>query len=269
VAADPVRMWRAAGALCMVGQTDRYAIAPRGEYVFGIVARAPMLSRRGRERRLVQPDSLLAWDPSQPHAGAAVDGPWTSRLIIVEAADLATLANDTECAPLTDVWFPEPALADPGLIRDFLLMHATLDAPATQLEREHRLAQWLRAAAERFSATPPARAPLPLRDDRALRLAQEYLAAHYTRNIGLDELAAVAGIGKFRLIRLFRERTGLPPHALLIAHRVRHARRLLEAGTPIAVAAAATGFADQSHLHRHFQRSLGTSPGAYRRQFHT
>jgi AraC-like DNA-binding protein len=148
-------------------------------------------------------------------------------------------------------------------------MHATLETAATQLEREHRLAQWLRAAAERFSATPPARAPLPLRDDRALRLACDYLAAHYTRDIGLDELAGVAGIGKFRLIRLFRERTRLPPHALLIAHRVRHARRLLEAGTPIAVTAAATGFADQSHLHRHFQRSLGTSPGAYRRQFQT
>jgi AraC-like DNA-binding protein len=59
--------------------------------------------------------------------------------------------------------------------------------------------------------------------------------------IGLDELASVAGIGKFRLIRLFREHTGLPPHALQIAHRVRKARRLLEAGEPVADIAAATG----------------------------
>jgi AraC-like DNA-binding protein len=262
-------MWRAAGVLCMAGHTDRYAVAPRGEYVFGIVAAAPMLSRRGRQRRLVQPGSLLAWDPSQPHAGAAVDGPWTSQLIIVETADLATLANDTESAPLTDVAFPEAVLSDRGLTRDFLLMHATLEAPATRLERELRLAQWLRLVAERHSAALPTRAPLTRRDDRALRLAGDYLAEHYIRNIGLDELAAVAGVGKFRLIQLFRESTGLPPHALLIAHRVRHARRLLETGTPIAAVAAATGFADQSHLHRHFQRSLGMSPGAYRRQLQT
>jgi transcriptional regulator GlxA family with amidase domain len=72
-----------------------------------------------------------------------------------------------------------------------------------------------------------------------------------------------------RAVNTCSESWGLPPHALLIAHRVRHARRLLEAGTPIAVTAAATGFADQSHLHRHFQRSLGTSPGACRRQFQT
>lgn len=40
----------------------------------------------------------------------------------------------------------------------------------------------------------------------------------------------------------------------------------VEAGQPIAEAAAATGFADQSHLHRHFQRSLGVTPGEYRRR---
>jgi AraC-like DNA-binding protein len=98
-------------------------------------------------------------------------------------------------------------------------------------------------------------------------LACDYLADRPERNVGLDELAAAAGIGKFRLIRLFRERTGLPPHALQVAHRVRKARRLLEAGETIANIAAATGFADQSHLNRHFQRSLGVTPGEYRRRF--
>jgi transcriptional regulator GlxA family with amidase domain len=104
------------------------------------------------------------------------------------------------------------------------------------------------------------------RDDRALRVASEYLADRPERNVGLDELAAVAGIGKFRLVRLFRERTGLPPHALQVAHRVRAARRLLEAGETIAATATATGFADQSHLHRHFQRTLGVTPGEYQRR---
>jgi AraC-like DNA-binding protein len=76
-----------------------------------------------------------------------------------------------------------------------------------------------------------------------------------------------AGIGKFRLIRLFRERTGLPPHALQLAYRLQEARRRLEAGESIAGTAIATGFSDQSHLHRHFVRSLGLAPGAYQRCF--
>jgi AraC-like DNA-binding protein len=136
-------------------------------------------------------------------------------------------------------------------------LHTALESLATRLERDEQLAEWLRALIGRFSTMRPRRSPPSYADDRALRWACDYLGDRPERNVGLDELAAVAGIGKFRLIRLIRERTGLPPHALQVAQRVRAARRLLEAGQTIAATAAATGFADQSHLHRHFQRSLG------------
>ena len=118
----------------------------------------------------------------------------------------------------------------------------------------------IRPSARRDRRSPPA-------TTGPLRLACDYLGDRSERNVGLDELAAAAGIGKFRLIRLFRERTGLPPHALQVAHRIRKARRLLEAGQTIAETAAATGFADQSHLHRHFQRSLGPTPREYQKRF--
>jgi AraC-like DNA-binding protein len=270
MATERVRMWRAANqprVLLMAGATTRYRITPQAEYVFGVVAGQPMRSRRGRERRLVRPGELVAWDPSSEHAGAAVDGrPWSSRLMVVEVADLAHLASDAEGDPLADVAFPDPVLPDPGLAASFLRLHAALEAPGPRLEQDERLAVWLRSVTERSSSVRPSRRALTPRDDRALRLACDYLGDRPERNVGLDELAAAAGIGKFRLIRLFRERTGLPPHALQIAHRVRAARRLLEAGETIAATAAATGFADQSHLHRHFQRSLGVTPGEYRRR---
>ena len=65
MATDGVRMWRPAGedrVLLMAGRTTRYAIEPRGEYVFGTVAEQPMRSQDGRdalrpdERRLSQID---------------------------------------------------------------------------------------------------------------------------------------------------------------------------------------------------------------------
>ena len=264
-------MWRPADedrVLLMAGRTTRYAIEPRGEYVFGVVAGQPMRSRRGRERRLVRPGQLVAWDPSDAHAGAAVDGrPWSSRLMVVEVGDLAALAGDEESDLLVDVAFPEPVLSDPELASCLpATAHGARDS-VTRLERDQRLTEWLRALIERCSTGRASRSPLSPRDDRALRLACDYLGDRPERNVGLEELAAAAGIGKFRLIRLFRERTGLPPHALQVAHRIRAARRLLEAGETIAATAAATGFADQSHLHRHFQRSLGLTPGEYQSRF--
>jgi AraC-like DNA-binding protein len=271
VATEQVRMWRAAGearVLLMAGQTTQYAIEPRGEYIFGIVGGQPMRSRRGLERRLVQPGQLLAWDPSQAHAGTAVDDrPWSSRLIVVEVADLVDLAGDDETDLLADITFPDPVIADPELAAAFLRLHTALEEPAIRLERDELLFAWLSTLIERCSTVRPPRPPLSPRDDRAFRVACDYLADQSQRNIGLDELAAAAGIGKFRLIRLVRARTGLAPHALQLAHRIRLARRLIEAGETIAATAAAAGFADHSHLHRHFQRGLGLTPGEYQRRF--
>jgi AraC-like DNA-binding protein len=270
MAAEQVRMWRPAGearVLLMAGHTTRYAIEPRGEYVFGVIAGQPMRSRRGRERRLVRPGELVAWDPSSAHAGAAMGAePWSARLMVVEVGDLSALASDDETSVLADIAFPEPVLGDAQLAREFVRLHTALEAPATRLERDEQLAEWLRALIDRSPAVRPRRPPLTSRDERALRLARDYLGERPERNVGLDELAAVAGVGKFRLIRLFRAHTGLPPHALQVAHRIRAARRLLEAGETIAATAAAAGFADQSHLHRHFQRSLGLTPGEYQRR---
>jgi AraC-like DNA-binding protein len=268
---EQVRMWRPAGedrVLLMAGRTTRYAIEPRGEYVFGVVTGQPMQSRRGRERRVVLPGQLVAWDPSTAHAGAAVDArPWTARLMVVEAADLAALAGDEETSVPADMAVPEPVIPGERLAADFLAMHAALEASASRLERDERLAEWLRALVERFPAGRPKRSPLSPRDDQAFRRACAYLGDRPGRNVSLDELATAAGIGKFRLVRLFRQRTGLPPHALQLAHRIRMARRLLESGQTIAAAAATTGFASQSHLHRHFRRSLGMTPAEYQRRF--
>ena len=172
VQGERVRMWRAEAAdrvLLMAGRTDHYAMQPRGEYVFGVVTGRPMRSLRGRERRLVQPGQLVAWDPSHRHAGHGVDGPWESRLGVVETVDLATLAGDSEVDALADVVFPEPVLSDPGLVREFLAMHAAFVVPTTRLEREQRLAEWLRSVIARGAAVRPARSPISPRDDRALR----------------------------------------------------------------------------------------------------
>jgi AraC-like DNA-binding protein len=44
---------------------------------------------------------------------------------------------------------------------------------------------------------------------------------------------------------------------------VERARELLAAGEPPSAVAWATGFADQSHLTRHFRRAIGVPPGRY------
>jgi AraC-like DNA-binding protein len=79
----------------------------------------------------------------------------------------------------------------------------------------------------------------------------------------LTELAELAGISRFQLLRAFVREVGATPHAYLVQRRVFLARRLLAAGRPIVEAAMDAGFADQSHLTLAFVRQFGVTPGRY------
>ncbi|WP_417702854.1 AraC family ligand binding domain-containing protein [Pseudomonas sp.] len=138
------------------------------------------------------------------------------------------------------------ALSDdePRMVRD-----AALDA---LLERISRSLHWR----QRLPGNPQI-ASVALR-------AREYLHAHFHQNIGLDELAHICGVDRFRLSRAFKAAFGIAPHGYLIQLRLVRARRLLALGTAPADIASDLGFADQSHLGRWFRRANGLTPGAYR-----
>ena len=258
-----VRVWRAevgAGAICMHGTTASYAVDPAGEYVVGIVLAGGMRVRRGREVHRFAPGDVCAWDPSARHEGRPWrSARWQARLVVLELPDVRELVVDPEGAG-GDVVLASPRVRDPGLARRFLALHAALERPAWRLERDTLCR----------SGCPPSRAasagattPRAARRDPALRRACELMGDDLARNLTLAEVAAAAGISRHRLTRLFRAAYGVPPHRFVLAQRVRTARRLLEAGAAPADVAAQTGFFDQSHLHRHFTRTLGMTPAAY------
>lgn len=133
---------------------------------------------------------------------------------------------------------------EPRMVRD-----AALD---TLLERISRSLHWR----QRLPGNPQ----IP----RVALRARDYLHAHFHQNIGLDELARVCGVDRFRLSRAFKAAFGIAPHGYLIQLRLVRARRLLALGTAPADVASDLGFADQSHLGRWFRRANGLTPGAYR-----
>lgn len=104
---------------------------------------------------------------------------------------------------------------------------------------------------------------LPLGTSRALLRVRDWIDAEPEADVPLAELAAQASLSRFQLVRSFARLTGLTPHAYRLQRRVQAARRLILDGTPLADAAAASGFADQSHMTRLFRRVYGLSPGAF------
>lgn len=101
------------------------------------------------------------------------------------------------------------------------------------------------------------------REQRYIRLIREYLHAHYTERVTLEELERIAGISRFHLIRLFKKGTNVPPHAYQNLLRINHAKIALAEKRPIAEIAAEAGFYDQSHFARAFFKVVGTTPQRY------
>ncbi len=95
--------------------------------------------------------------------------------------------------------------------------------------------------------------------------AFDHLRNHPVDTISLKELAEISHLSPFHFLRLFRRQYGLPPHTAQLQMRVNLGRRLLADGATIASAAAAAGFADQSHFTREFKKFVGTTPQKYRR----
>ncbi|WP_457659862.1 helix-turn-helix domain-containing protein [Sinorhizobium medicae] len=98
------------------------------------------------------------------------------------------------------------------------------------------------------------------------RLATEFLANHFNKPFSLGELARLCELSRSYFNKAFKESFGRTPSRWLSEYRTGRVKELLLQDVPIAEAAIACGFADQSHLTRVFTGLTGETPARYRRK---
>lgn len=151
------------------------------------------------------------------------------------------------------------------LTRHILRLFASLTQTAPDpLELEENLVHAIEGILRRHALRRPKRQNTSL---PSVAIALQRLDAAIDESVSISELAALAGVNRFQLIRGFRRETGITPHAYLMQRRVSVARRRLARGEMPAEAAAAAGFSDQSHMTRAFVRYLGVTPARYQASF--
>jgi AraC-like DNA-binding protein len=215
-------------------------------------------------RHYVPPGSIAVVCPDELHDGEPAEDHFVYRTLYPSVALMQAVAADVWGKPVSGVpHFRASVVEDEALAAALAHCHGVLeDARSPLLERDMAMTAflaWLLGAYGGFGAAPsPGVEPAPV------SRARRFIDAHFADDISLDDLVAVAGIPRSRLLRAFRRTLGTTPYAYALDRRFRAARRLLAAGQTPADVAAACGFFDQSHLNRVFKARMGVTPGAFR-----
>lgn len=104
----------------------------------------------------------------------------------------------------------------------------------------------------------------------SVHTVQDWLVNHAAEPHDLDDLAAVAGISRRHLTRVFRRATGIGVKEYATKLRLERARLFLrDPQLSVDAVAERCGFADGRQLRRLWKTAFGTSPGASRTHLHT
>jgi AraC-like DNA-binding protein len=204
------------------------------------------------------PGNVISANPGEVHDGRP-HGTSTRRWRIL-CVDVDVMAGATE-RHARDAEIVQPVIDDPVLLGRLRRLFSRQEHLADALAFEESLVECCVCLMARHSSAPCTTA-VPSQDVRRVR---ERLADDSSNVPSLGELAVMTGLSKYQVLRRFQRAYGLPPHAWLLRQRAERARVLIREGRPLATAAAASGFVDQSHMNRVFVRQFGFTPGAWRR----
>ena len=162
-------------------------------------------------------------------------------------------------------FFPSLVVQDPNLIHLYLQFCQSVYGATAALEQESFLIALLSELLQPSANVHDQQPPVELAHEH-IQNVRLYLEEHFAENITLDQLAQIAHLSPYHLNRVFSQVVGLPPHKYRIQVQVEQARSRLLQGMPLKQVAVETGFADQSHLTRHFKRLMRVTPGQYQLQ---
>jgi AraC-like DNA-binding protein len=237
----------------------------------GLMERGAQKSASGRGQVEAYAGDVIMCNPGEVHDGQPLGSPsrrW--RMLYLEPGAMAAAMGEPGSAAGLEL--TQPVAQDPRLR---LALHEVLDrlqhgrggrgpVAAHTLACDEALAQVFALLPGRHALAPATRPVTPLTAATArIQQVRDRLAADLHAPPTLGEMALAAGLSKFQLLRHFEKAFGLTPHAWLLQQRAERARGLIRGGAGLAQAAAACGFADQSHMTRLFTRQFGFTPGAW------
>ncbi|MFM0258024.1 AraC family transcriptional regulator [Paraburkholderia sediminicola] len=223
--------------------------------------RSEYLNRHARE--WIGAGVVVMMNPDDVHAcNPVADERWSYRMMHVDVAWLTGLQHELGFSENHAFRaFSQTMTTDAELFGGLNRLHAILvDNDADTLRKQSAAITFFSEVQNRLNP-----AVLPAHDaSRQLTRAAEFIAENCTQSLKLEDICEAADLSASHLIRAFKQRYGMTPHAYLVNRRIQYSRAQLRRGRVIADVALDAGFADQAHLQRIFKRLVAATPGQYR-----
>ena len=227
-------------------------------YAIGVTLSGIQTFQYRGEKHYSQPGQIIVLHPDELHDGAAAtDEGLLYRMLYLEPS-LVRLAQANSNFGLPFV--RQPVIEDNRLCSSLCAALGTLDCHLEDIAATDIIGEVTDGLNRHSDQQSSQRQSIA--HTRVWR-ARDFLFENCQRNISSLELEQVSGLDRFVLARQFRSEFGTSPHRFLIMRRLEHARQLMSKGTSLVETAATVGFADQSHLSRHFKKTFGVTPGKW------
>ncbi|MGV1789043.1 AraC family transcriptional regulator [Rhizobium sp. A37_96] len=237
---------------------DAFDLHRHDTYALGVTLRGVQTFRYRGEQRYSMPGRVIILHPDELHdGGAATEDGLVYRMLYLEPS---MLFQCLEAARIGLPFVDDPVVEDDRLAGLLLAALGELDRELDELFVDDFVSRLADGLVQH--ARLPQR-PLGSIAWGQVKTARDYLEAHVMRGVRSQELERITGLDRFALARHFRAAFATSPHRFLLMRRLQQAKTLIGEGESIAEVAAATGFADQSHLTRHFKKAFGIPPGAW------
>lgn len=191
---------------------------------------------------------------------ADANDPWTYSWLGFYGTQAANALELTSLSPETPV-FPMDVRVMPGLY----------DRLTEAASHENSAAMRLQAIIYEFMSVLIEAAPISAgvgalvkKQDTYVHQSMEFIRAHYSENMTVQQLSAYLGLDRKYLSALFKDSLGVPPQQYLLHYRIEKACELLSKGKyTVGEVSRSVGYQDPLLFSRMFKKVKGVSPKSY------
>jgi len=221
-------------------------------------------THKSKERKLVAGEGLLLPPQDQHHFHQGPD----DGIIIFQI-------NEDSLYPADSSFFSEPKYKyefDPTKVSAFLQRWSSsffVSGTTEQLALEERELQGLHYVHNLIwglKSSDSMQSPTQLdHDNRYISRAIDYIHAHYSESIRIEQLSAIALQSRYHFIRSFKSITGFTPYQYVLRLRIQKAQeQLRQTSKSVMTLSIELGFSSPSQFYRSFIKRVGITPEQYR-----